>query len=296
MSGRMKLRLPSLCVPGLCNVAAGAALLAALLVGYLEAQTTATRLLALRAPQPPAVAIEAFDAEADTGLAGEVTLRAQIDPAQAPAADPEDGTGRLLPLLPVAATGPGSPAVGLLRLPSDRLPPAVDQGAIGPVIEINGTVDPAAALPAGLAPQLAAAGHPLAVSALTVTPFAGGRAAALSAPRDSGIPKLLVALAGALLVAGLVLRRRQVRLEDERRAAARAAVRRQVIDPPRDPATDKARHRFAPLAQQEELLPPPPAPAPRQRPLQRLAATAAGLGSALWPCQASRRQARRENP
>lgn len=259
--------------PRLLQLGAVVALAGAVAVGYVTAQKTASNRLALHAEAPAGVAIQDFDPARHEGPAGEATLLAQIDPDAAISVRYREGLTRMravvYPLLSSRAAGGAEPVVlGLVYYP-DRartvepmaadtlLPEPIGEGAVGPVVGLSGFPGAPDALQARATEAFAAAGFALAPSQVALTPFPEGRAAALEAPVPSHMRTALFLLALVLMVSSVVLRHSRARRTEVRRI--NEMVRHQPPRRHRSPRTARAQNRFAPLAEQEELLPEPPA-------------------------------------
>ena len=265
-------RLPDVFIGLAC-----AALVITVALVYARDQASAARLLALREGAPERVAIETFDPARDRGPTGEVRMLAQVDMTAPLRLRYREGLQarravvyRLLPLDTGGRTAAEVPALGLLYYagrdekvelfdPRAPLPEPLARGDNGPIVELNGELGAPAGLSRVIAQVPVLASATAGMRPVVLRAYPDGRTLGLTAPR--GLPWHLVALAAAGVFAGLglMLRKRYARLEEEQRHAALVAAsvtnayRRRT--PPGVPSTQKARHRFAPLAGQEELMP-----------------------------------------
>lgn len=123
--------------------AGGLLIAASLVLGYHEAQVTADRTMALRQGPPPTAAIQSFDPERHRGMAGEVNVVAEIDPAGGMVTQyGPDGSGKSAVIYPLYSLS----QAGLKRL-TDQIagaghaqpvdtPAAAPPQATGPVLGV----------------------------------------------------------------------------------------------------------------------------------------------------------------
>lgn len=170
------------------------------------------------APQPQAVAIEAFDPERDVQASGEVHVIGQLDLAMQydilapnPTGGP-DHLGVMIPIYPQGADstggsalavilydqGPGGETIGETEV--NTLIAQIDgEGAVGPLISLGGTVVNPGLYRALVLDAFAQDGRTLAQDFLAIAPFRAGRAADLAYSPNLEQPVLL-GMGGAIML------------------------------------------------------------------------------------------------
>ncbi len=228
-------------------VIAGLCAAVGVVLAYAAVHDAAERKLALRQGPPPAVAVEDYRSMVHRGPAGEVVLRAHVDLEAAFVFTlPGSETRALLvPLFPVGDAA-AREAQGVLFLPDTGagLPDAATLVRSDPSgwVELNGVEADAGPFRLMLAGALAAEGRALAARVTVVSPFPGGRAAALRPPARPPLGwALFLSAALGFLAAGLVLEARRP-APAARRASGQAR-------------TPVASGRFAPLPPEEDDIP-----------------------------------------
>ncbi|MEL7345239.1 MAG: hypothetical protein AAFN59_10325 [Pseudomonadota bacterium] len=229
---------------------------ASFVLEYAHVQRVAERALALRAGPPEAISIEVFDPNLHTGIANEVSLRAQIAFDEPLVVDVATQTGTqpsvLYPLF--AETGTERVAVGVLINPSQTAQPDLDgralvagidgSGALGTLVQINGRRVDAQSARLIVKGALAADGGSVSQTFYAVQAFADGRAGALALPEETPISALLFWTGIAMGLFAVALSFRDV---------AREVFPWSKDDANADTGATKTR-RFQPLAGQGEII------------------------------------------
>ncbi|MBJ3763410.1 hypothetical protein ILP92_11700 [Maribius pontilimi] len=263
------LKLPSLrpTLPQVFILATCLAFFAYMVAGYYAAQDTASRRLALRNLPPATVSIIEFEPARDVGLAREVSVRAQIDPAFAMRRSLLlDGQSRIALIVPILAPEPmefvdpdmifGYIVVPLQRGESDAealrrtLPDPDENGLYGQIHTIAGQRLNQTRLAGGISETIAGWGRVTSRSPVLIQPYDGPREVALSRQLRGGYLRIFLWATIALAAASVTLLVAQHRLRLERRLSHVARHRRPGSGKPNGA---KAMARFAPLREQELL-------------------------------------------
>jgi hypothetical protein len=271
-------------------VTAIAAIAASFVVGYVDAQRTADRALALRQGPPPSVLLQNFRPGQHQGPAREVMVYAEADLASPVVVsigpEGEEQTAVIVALFPVSLDGQRSlsarlsddAGLGAIRpvpRPSGDIvrPEAVGVilhwaetadadpmmligrtygvGRYGSVVEVNGERVSAGDMSLVIKGAMAAQETRMSDDFLAIAPFEDGRVEALSTPASSGLQRLLLWGGVALGLGALLL---SIGARTTWSVAARVPRMPGEQDRRLSPgSTEKARSRFQTIPTQDEL-------------------------------------------
>lgn len=258
------LRRPS--IPHLAILATCLSLFGYLITGYYAAQDAAARKLALRNAPPETVSVVDFEPARDTGLAREVSIRAQIETSFA-MRRPMMLYGQavhalIVPLLAPDATMSakadlifGYTVIPLRRGESDSealrrvLPETELEGRYGPIVSLAGQRLSHPRLATRIAKRIALWGRDAVRQGPMILPFEGPRAAALSKVPHSNFRQFFLWLTFAGITASAVLLRAQSQIARDRRLSR--VDRHRAWS--KDVTSAKGAHSFVPLIEQESL-------------------------------------------
>ncbi len=179
------------------------AIAASFVLEYVQVQRAADRALALRQGPPEAVAIETFDPAIHTGIADEISLKAQVAFDQPIVVDMERELGLVdAVLFPLYAENDGDRvALGVLvgHAPSPEnnldersfVASIQGTGANGTLVELNGRTLEPEQFRLIMQGALATTGGTVSDTFYAVKAFSNGRDAALALPEDTAISGLL---------------------------------------------------------------------------------------------------------